>query len=324
MTHWYYIDADRHRQGPLDGEALHTLLQTGQVDGAALAWREGMAGWTPLRDVASQLAPAPASPSSDAEPAVASVDETGWALEPMAAADTQPAPAEADWTPATYGASDAADAATTSPYAPPTAPVQARAPVVHGGEVVMAGFWKRVAAYCLDSVIVTVATMIVGGLIGGVIGGLMAVSGMGNELSLVLIQLVANLLSLAITVGYYAWFHASHSMATPGKMAVGIKVVRTDGARISLARGIGRYFATILSGLILGIGFLMAAFTARKQALHDMVCDTLVVDRWAFTDRPELQRHELGTVTIVVLAIFGVLFSLAIVLGIAVGIAALS
>lgn len=321
MTHWYYIDADRHRQGPLDGEALHTLLQTGQVDGAALTWREGMPGWTPLRDVASQLAPAPASPPSDAEPAVASVVETGWALEPMAAAATQSAPAEADWTPATYGASDTA---TTSPYAPPMAPVQERTPVVHGGEVVMAGFWKRVAAYCLDSVIVGVAGMIVGGLIGGVIGGLMAVSGMGNELSLVLIQLVANLLSLVLTAGYYAWFHASHSMATPGKMAVGIKVVRTDGARISLARGIGRYFATILSGLILGIGFLMAAFTERKQALHDMVCDTLVVDRWAFTDRPELQRHELGTVTIVVLAIFGVLFSLAIVLGIAIGIAALS
>ncbi len=321
MTHWYYIDADRHRQGPLDGEALHTLLQTGQVDGAALTWREGMSGWTPLRDVASQLAPAPASPPSDADPTVASVVETGWALEPMAAAATQSAPAEADWTPATYGASDTA---TTSPYAPPMAPVQERTPVIHGGEVVMAGFWKRVAAYCLDSVIVGVAGMVVAGLIGGVIGGLMAVSGMGNELSLVLIQLVANLLSLVLTAGYYAWFHASHSMATPGKMAVGIKVVRTDGARISLARGIGRYFATILSGLILGIGFLMAAFTERKQALHDMVCDTLVVDRWAFTDRPELQRHELGTVTIVVLAIFGVLFSLAIVLGIAIGIAALS
>ena len=115
-------------------------------------------------------------------------------------------------------------------------------------------------------------------------------------------EIVTNLVSFVLSAGYYAWFHASHAMATPGKMAVGIKVVRLDGDRISFARGIGRYFATILSGLIFGIGFLMAAFTERKQALHDMVCNTLVVDRWAFTTRPELQRRELGTVTVVVLA----------------------
>ena len=90
----------------------------------------------------------------------------------------------------------------------------------------------------------------------------------------------------------------------------GIKVVRSDGSRISVARGVGRYFATFLSTLILGIGFLMAAFTERKQALHDMVCDTLVVDKWAFTAHPEWQKRELGTVTVVILALFGVLMLL--------------
>jgi uncharacterized RDD family membrane protein YckC len=93
-------------------------------------------------------------------------------------------------------------------------------------------------------------------------------------------------------------------------MAVGIKVVRTDGTRISLARGVGRFFAAMLSGLTLGIGFLMAAFTERKQGLHDMICDTLVVDKWAYTAHPEWQKRELGTVTVVILAIFGVLILL--------------
>jgi len=88
---------------------------------------------------------------------------------------------------------------------------------------------------------------------------------------------------------------------------VGIKVVRSDGRRISLGRGIGRFFAFLLSGLLLYIGYLMAAFTQRKQGLHDMICDTLVVDRWAFTAHPEWQRPELGTVTVVILAIAGVL-----------------
>jgi uncharacterized RDD family membrane protein YckC len=88
-------------------------------------------------------------------------------------------------------------------------------------------------------------------------------------------------------------------------MAVGIKLVRTDGERVSFWRAFGRLFATILSSLILMIGYLMAGFTERKQALHDMVCDTLVVDKWAYTDHPEWQREELGTVTIVILVLMG-------------------
>ena len=63
----------------------------------------------------------------------------------------------------------------------------------------------------------------------------------------------------------------------------------------------------IPSSLILGIGYIMAAFTDRKRALHDMLAGTLVVDRWAFTSQPERQRHELGTVTIVVLVLSAVL-----------------
>ena len=63
----------------------------------------------------------------------------------------------------------------------------------------------------------------------------------------------------------------------------------------------------MLSGLILCIGYLMAAFTERKQSLHDMICDTLVVDKWAFTDHPEWQQRGLGTVTIVILSLFGVM-----------------
>ncbi len=90
-------------------------------------------------------------------------------------------------------------------------------------------------------------------------------------------------------------------------MAVGIKVVRSDGERITFLRGVGRYFGFILSSLTLFIGFIMAAFTERKQALHDMLCDTLVVDKWAFTENAEFQERGLGTVTIVILVISGIL-----------------
>src|SRR5690606_14242409 len=115
------------------------------------------------------------------------------------------------------------------------------------------------------------------------------------------------LFSLVLGACYYGFFYASANQATPGKMAIGIKVVRADGEGCSFWRGVGRYFATLLSGLLLCIGYLMVAFTERKQALHDMVCDTVVVDRWAFTAHADLQREELGTLTWVVLALAGLL-----------------
>ena len=76
-----------------------------------------------------------------------------------------------------------------------------------------------------------------------------------------------------------------------------------DGGPISFWRGFGRYFGLLLSSLPLGIGLVMAGFTDRKRALHDMVCSTLVVDRWAFTAQPERQRTDLGVVTIVIIVL---------------------
>ena len=65
----------------------------------------------------------------------------------------------------------------------------------------------------------------------------------------------------------------------------------------------------------------MAAFTERKQGLHDLMCDTLVVDKWAFTSHPERQRDELGTVAVVVLVLGGLLIVGLLVLAVAAGFA---
>lgn len=330
MTDWYYADTRNTRHGPVTQSALLQLRRDGIVSDSTLLWRDGLAGWQPFRDQAQALgwATAGQSPGMDGQPAIPTAD--AWALEPVEApAGDRPAEAaEPGWQ--TVTAADTArssalpgaihsTAAPASPYAPPTANVSRGSIPVHGGDIVFAGFWKRVAAYLIDSLIVGIAGMALAAFALSFLG----VAGFGR--GFLMSQMITNLISIVLSAGYYAWFHASHSMATPGKMAVGIKVVRVDGDRISLARGIGRYFATILSGLILGIGFLMAGFTQRKQALHDMVCDTLVVDRWAFTDRPELQRRELGTVTVVVLAIGGVLLGTGLLLILAaVGIAAFS
>ena len=299
MSNWYYADAEQQRQGPLSAEEIAQRFHQGKLRLDTLVWRDGLAQWQPLRDFTQELAlhQAPAetfyTPVEARSPEVRSAPQA----DPFAAAPT-----------GAFGA--ASPAMPDSPYAPPRAALVSGSAAVHGGEVVYAGFWKRVAANVIDSVVVGIVGGIIGAIIGGVIGAVFGLNGGLGGGGFLAIQLVTNLVSIAITAGYYAWFHSSANQATLGKMAIGIKVVRSDGEAISFARGIGRYFAFLLSSLILGIGLLMAAFTERKQGLHDMICDTLVVDKWAFTAHPEWQRRELGTVTVVILAIFGVLFLL--------------
>ena len=199
--------------------------------------------------------------------------------------------------------------APASPYMPPTSEVLDEEPIVNGGEVVYAGFWKRVAAYFIDAIVVGMVGGIIGGMIGGVLGVMLLGAGgsSANTTGMLVIQGLANLAGIALGVAYFGWMHSSSSMATLGKMAIGIKVVRPDGQRISFARAAGRYFGLIVSSLTLFIGFAMAGFTERKRALHDMMCDTVVVDKWAFTAQPELQRRELGAVTVTILVLGGLL-----------------
>lgn len=298
MSEWYFADADRQRQGPHSSAELAGFFHQGRLRLDTLVWRDGLAEWRPLRDFTQELAlhQAPAEtfyvPVEARPPEARSTQADPFAARTAGGLDT-PAPAAPD-----------------SPYAPPRATLVSGNTAIHGGEVVYAGFWKRVAANIIDSFVVGIVGGIIGAIIGGVIGAVFGLNGGLGGGGFLAIQLVTNLVSIAITAGYYAWFHSSANQATLGKMAIGIKVVRSDGEAISLARGIGRYFAFLLSSLILCIGLLMAAFTERKQGLHDLICDTLVVDKWAFTAHPEWQKRELGTVTVVILAIFGVLFLL--------------
>lgn len=287
MTDWYYADAQNQRQGPMPAGELAALHAQGVLRPETLVWREGLAAWTPWRQVMHEVVP----------PAAAA-----------AAAPPMPPPAPTD---------------EVSPYAPPRAALHDDAAVVSGNHVVYAGFWKRVAASIIDSFVTTFIMWILMIPLFLVIGGGIEAMASVNDGSNVLLSVVYYLTSLGIPLVYMAWMHSSSNQATLGKMAVGIKVVRSDGERISFLRGIGRYFAYILSSLLLFIGLIMAGFTERKQALHDFICDTLVVDKHAFTSQPELQRDELGSVAIAILVLAG-LFVVGMFALIAIGIAALA
>jgi uncharacterized RDD family membrane protein YckC len=75
---------------------------------------------------------------------------------------------------------------------------------------------------------------------------------------------------------YYALFESSPKQATPGKLACGFVVTDMNGGRISFGKATGRYFGMIISTLILFIGFIMCAFTEKKQCLHDMMAGCLM------------------------------------------------
>jgi len=282
MTEWYYAEGQQ-RQGPLLAEELRQRFQRGEISLTTLVWREGYPQWKPVSEAVDELQLQ--NLTSAGENLGSGFDLRG----DYSAIDNGTAPL-----PGTGGG-------TYSPYTAPGATDSYGSAVVTGGEVVYAGFWKRYAAYFLDSVVVAIINVPVS-LVFNLIG-----AASGNETLAVVLSMVAMLGGFVIGIGYYAGFHASKGGATLGKMAVGIKVVRSDGERITFLRGVGRYFGFILSSLTLMIGFIMAAFTERKQALHDMLCDTLVVDKWAFTENAGFQERGLGTVTIVILVISGIL-----------------
>jgi uncharacterized RDD family membrane protein YckC len=121
-----------------------------------------------------------------------------------------------------------------------------------------AGFWKRAAALLIDILVLAIPTIAIQAALDRVVGDLVVV---------------------VIDWLYFAYQESSPAQATLGKRALGIKVTDLQGNRISFARASGRYFAKILSTVTFLIGYIMAAFTARKQALHDLIADTLVVNR---------------------------------------------
>jgi uncharacterized RDD family membrane protein YckC len=146
-----------------------------------------------------------------------------------------------------------------------------------------AGFWIRFVAWMIDGIILMVAGSIVQFALLGSLATMRqppegaspeAVLGaMAGMLGLVF------LVDIAIGCSYESFFVASGLSATPGKLALDLKVLRSNGTRLSLGRGVGRYFAKRLNMLTAGIGYIMAGFDSERRGLHDMICDTRVVRR---------------------------------------------
>jgi uncharacterized RDD family membrane protein YckC len=135
------------------------------------------------------------------------------------------------------------------------------------------GFWIRFVAYLIDAIVLYFAFSILLLITTGDLFYQSKIEPMEFGKDYWLLTSSNFILSLL----YYVGMESSKYQATIGKMVLGLKVIDREGNRLSPLRALGRYLGKILSALILLIGYIMAAFDKRKQALHDKIAETFVI-----------------------------------------------
>ena len=169
-------------------------------------------------------------------------------------------------------------------YVPPSSPAW-QAPTPARPSVAYAGFWLRLVALIIDFIVIYFVRALIF-MPFGIGMGLHGWHGMLHGRQPQDLSELMPMLGLAIRITmistiiqwlYFSLTESSSWQATLGKKALGLTVTDLEGRRIGFGRATGRYFAKYLSTLILFIGWLMAGFTEKKQALHDMMAGTLVL-----------------------------------------------
>jgi uncharacterized RDD family membrane protein YckC len=266
---WHYAENGK-QVGPVGEDRLLELAQTGAITPNTLVWHAGMPEWKPFREAGPGMPPPLKSSFADARRPCSSC---GCLF------------AEGDL--ALFGES----AICTD--CKPVWMQRLRQGMITTGPAVhrYAGFWIRVVAQLIDGVITSTVIgaaffMIYGSSMFAVIQRAAEVGARGRdpdpaEMVGLMAPIIASigafqLVALIASVAYSAYFLVNFG-ATPGKMSVGIKVIRADGGSIQLGQAIGRFFAQWLSGIILYIGFMMAGWDEQKRALHDRLVDTRVI-----------------------------------------------
>jgi uncharacterized RDD family membrane protein YckC len=247
----YYADGGR-QVGPIDKTELQSLIKNRKIDSRTLVWQPGMQGWEELGLFVRRKTQGGSRAVQAASPVKQSLcSECGQAF----AENDMVRFAEA-WVCASCK---------------PLFVQKIKEGVTLAGEMEYAGFWIRVGAWFIDYIIMAIASAII-----YVPLTFMGFSSFNEPAAFTIIQLISMILNFIIPAVYESWFVGKYA-ATPGKMACKLKVVMSEGDRVSFARAIGRHFAKYISGLILGIGYIMAGFDEQKRTLHDRICDTRVI-----------------------------------------------
>jgi uncharacterized RDD family membrane protein YckC len=149
-----------------------------------------------------------------------------------------------------------------------------------------AGFWLRFVAHLIDGIVLGIPFFVVVMVPIFLLGGLRLLAHRGAVgppdpvfVAAVILRLFFMMALFVVAQWlYFAGMESSARQATFGKAAMSLRVTGLTGQHLTFGHATGRYFAKIISGLIpLGIGYFMAGFTEKKQALHDMIAGTLVL-----------------------------------------------
>jgi uncharacterized RDD family membrane protein YckC len=138
------------------------------------------------------------------------------------------------------------------------------------------GFWMRALALFIDGLIMSVVTVPVAVLVMLAMGGLHFDPQNPDVAKILGLEAVIGIFGLAVGIGYQAYF-VPRKGGTPGKLALGLRIINVDGSSLSAGKAIGRYFCYFIDSIVLYIGYLIAAFDSEKRALHDHICGTRVI-----------------------------------------------
>ena len=298
---WYYRDSDQEK-GPVSKAELQALVKSKQVSAQTLVKSVEMTDWVPLIDVVRGKAGQPQSPPPPPADApafetplveTAGDDDIGeLTMEAESAAEASQDLAVAEGDEAGHLAicsqcggtfpedqviafEDRMICASCKPMFVQQLKEGASMPLT----TAYGGFWIRTVAYIIDAVIFGIVSQIIMIPISMFVMPSMMQAGeeaaLGGMFALFGISMF---IGLAVPIFYYTFFHGRWG-ATVGKMACGLKVVTAEGEPITYMRAFGRFWAFMLSGIILYIGYFMAGFDDEKRSLHDRICSTRVIKK---------------------------------------------
>jgi len=267
----WYVAIDGKQRGPISSLDLRKLVKLKRLNPSDLLWKEGLSDWVEAGSIQGLFAPVSSSKRHSKSPPV------GGRKHPRPQDEEEPLDEEET------------DDEVEDEEPPEQAPrkkskrkkkkkkkvrVNLEDRIAHSGP---AGFWVRVAACISDLLIlsVIVATTIVPLRLIIVIffpGKILS-----PEICLILGNIFFGISTFLLLLFYDVWQEASENQSTMGKSWFGLKVIDSEGDRLTKSAAIARNLAKYVSILTLGIGFMMAGITKKKLALHDMIAGTQVV-----------------------------------------------
>jgi uncharacterized RDD family membrane protein YckC len=250
----YYADGDR-QVGPIGKNELQSLIKAKKINSQTLVWQPGMEKWEELGLFVRRKTQS-GSRSTQPAPAITKKRQSVCSECGRAFAEDDMIRFTNTWVCAACK---------------PILVQKIKEGVTIAGVMEYAGFWIRLGAWFIDWIILAIASTIVYLPL-----SFMGIFSFDQPAAFAMIQLFSTILNFLIPAAFDTWFVGKYA-ATPGKMACKLKIVLADGCRVSFARAMGRHFAKYISGLVLGIGYIMVGFDDEKRSLHDRICDTRVI-----------------------------------------------